>query len=155
MRRKGGWATAVPAPTPGQLVQRVDGQLVMTTPQSILVTQGVMIIAVEDEKSLAEHYDTKIEGEFLIVPVIKRRLEDRLGLGSCASGLSLLQAIERLAKISVGQVEIPFTTGQLEELAYRAEKNGRTLRQEVESVIKRLESELFHRAPTPAGPGSR
>lgn len=144
MRKKGGWATAAPVEHPGQVVSRVDQQLIMTKPGDYLVTQGSLILAVVDEKTLENEYDTKQDGEMLIAPAIKRKLEDRLGLGSCANGVALLGAVERLAKISAGEIEIQFTPGQLEELNHRASKNNRTLTQELQIVVKRIEDELFH-----------
>lgn len=146
MRKKGGWATAAPPAVLGQLVSRVDGQVIMPKAGDLVVSQGGFILDVVDEKTLEANYDIKVDGEMRIAPAVKRALEDRLGLGSCATGAALLAAVTRLAKIHVGEVEIPFTTGQLEELQHRAGKNGRTLKQEFQSVARRLESELFHGA---------
>lgn len=155
MRRKGGWATASPPAVPGQLLSRVDGQILMPKVGDLVVSQGSLVLDVVDEKTLEANYDIRVEGEMKVPPAVKRALEDRLGLGSCASGASLLAAVTRLAKISVGEIEIQFTPGQLEELGHRASKNGRAIRAELQSVVKRLESELFHNAPLPAGNGSR
>lgn len=155
MRRKGGWLTAVAPAIPGQLVSRADGQVIMPKPGDLLITSGGLVLDVVDERTLDTTYDTKIDGEMKIAPQVKRALEDRLGLGACESDAALLAAVVRLARISVGEIEIPFTPGQLEELNHRAKKNNRTITQELQSVVKRLESELFHNAPLPAGNGSR
>lgn len=146
---------ASPPAVLGQLLSRVDGQIVMPKPGDLVIAQGGLILDVVDEATLVANYDIKVEGEMRIAPATRRALEDRLGLGSCGSDQALLNAVTRLANIHVGEIEITFTTGQLEELDHRAAKNGRSLTQELQSVVKRLESELFHHAPLTAGNGSR
>jgi hypothetical protein len=72
-----------------------------------------------------------------------QRLEDRTGLGSTRSAEALIAAVERLASLSIGEVRLPFTPGQLEELVWRAQKRGRTLESEVQAVVNRIRDELF------------
>lgn len=73
------------------------------------------------------------------------RLEDTLGLGSTQSVATLVQAVERLASMKVGDIRIPFSPGQLAELQHRASKRGRTVQAEMEAVVKRIEDELFYK----------
>ena len=92
-----------------------------------------------------------VEDAALAIPgMIVRQLEDRLGPGACRTPESLLAAVRRLAQIGVGEVEIAFSPGQLEEIAHRARRNNRTVEQELQWIVRRLEDDLFH-GGTPRG----
>lgn len=72
-------------------------------------------------------------------------LEQTTGLGTTRNARDLLQAVKRLASISIGQVDIPFTPGQIEELQHRANKRGQTIAQTIKAVVDRINDELFWR----------
>jgi hypothetical protein len=81
----------------------------------------------------------------VLSPADVRQLDELLGLGATVSGERLVQAIERLASIKVGDIRIPFTPGQLAELSHRAQKRGRTVDAEMRAVVARIEDELFYK----------
>lgn len=74
-----------------------------------------------------------------------RLLDDLLGLGATLSSDQLLAAVGRLGAIRIGDIRIPFTPGQLSELAHRAQKRGRTVEAEMKAVVARIEDELFYK----------
>jgi hypothetical protein len=72
-------------------------------------------------------------------------LEQTLGLGATRTPADLVKAVERLAAIHVGTIQIDFTPGQLDEIAHRATKRGHTIQQELQAVVDRIREELFWR----------
>lgn len=86
----------------------------------------------------------KVPG-LLLSPADCGRVEDLLGIGATRSASALVAAIARLGSISVGEIRLPFTPGQLEELKYRAEKRGRSVAQEMKAVVDRINDELFYK----------
>jgi hypothetical protein len=73
------------------------------------------------------------------------RLEETLPLGCTQSPSSLVAAVERLASLRFGDIRIPFTPGQLQEIQHRAAKRGRTVEAEMQAVVDRIRDELFYR----------
>jgi hypothetical protein len=71
-------------------------------------------------------------------------IEEITGLGTTRTPAELLKAVERLASIRIGDVRLPFTPGQLEELQHRARKRGHSVEQEMRAVVGRIEDELFY-----------
>lgn len=69
-------------------------------------------------------------------------LEGLLGGGSVLNGEDLQKKVERLAGISFGHVRLPFSPGQLEEIATRAERNSLTPEQMIERTARKM-YELF------------
>jgi len=84
-------------------------------------------------------------------PADCNRLEEITGFGSTRSPEVFLAAVDRLASMRFGDIRVPFTPGQLEEIAHRASKRGRTVQAEMQAVVDRIQDELFHRAPTAPG----
>lgn len=70
-------------------------------------------------------------------------LEDILGGGSVLNGQDLLRKVQRLAGISFGHVRLSFTPGQLEDLARKAERQGKTVEQLVEQMAPRIHEQFF------------
>ncbi len=70
-------------------------------------------------------------------------LEATLGIGTTRTPAALLAAVQRLARLSIGSVDLPFTPGQLEELKTRADKRGQTLQQALQAVVDRIKDEIF------------
>lgn len=74
-----------------------------------------------------------------------RTLEDLVGIGTTRSAPDLLKAVERLGSIRIGDIRLPFTPGQLNEIQHRAQKRGRTVEAEMQAVVDRLQDELFYK----------
>ncbi len=70
-------------------------------------------------------------------------LERTTGIGTTRTPAVLLAAVQRLARLSIGSVDLPFTPGQLEELKARADKRGQTLQQALQAVVDRIKDEIF------------
>jgi len=73
------------------------------------------------------------------------QIEEVTGIGTTRSPGELIRAVARLASIQVGDIRIPFTPGQLEELRHRAHKRGRSVAEEMKAVVDRLQDELFYK----------
>ena len=71
------------------------------------------------------------------------RLEGILSGGSLLSAQDLQQKVERLAGISFLHLRLPFSPGQLEALAEKAERNGLTVEQLVERTAPRIYEQFF------------
>lgn len=125
------------------VVDLADGQKVPVAPGDWLITVGSQTLRTLSAAAFADSYEAVDEGGLRLSPVQCRALEDRLGPGSTAAAAALQSAVERLAHLSIGGVEVPFTPGQLEELRFRATKRGRTLEQELQAVVDRVKDELF------------
>lgn len=129
----------------GQIVKTVDERLVKGGEgEWVLCTPSGATLRLVSTSVLQEAYDTVEEGGLTLSGREARLLEDRLGPGVTASGEKLLAAVERLARIGVGEIELPFTPGQLEEMQHRATRRGRTMTEELKLVVSRLADELFH-----------
>lgn len=130
---------------PGQIHKSIEGRLTRGEPGDwVLCTPTGATLRLVSETVLSEGYEIVEEGGLTLSGREARRLEDRLGPGTTASGEKLLAAVERLARIGVGEIELPFTPGQLEEMKHRADRRGRTLKDEFKLIVSRLADELFH-----------
>ena len=65
-----------------------------------------------------------------------QRLEKMLGLGSLQTAEQLCERTERLAKIDIGGIEIPWSAAQLEELKNRAAKNNLTADELAKNIVR-------------------
>lgn len=70
-------------------------------------------------------------------------LEQRLGGGQIPTSADLVTRVERLARIEFGGHEIRLTPAELEELAWRARKNNKTVAQIVQQVWLSLNEQFF------------
>lgn len=145
VRRKGGYLTAVQ--TTPSVVETVDGRQIPAMLGDWLITKGDQVLDVIPETKLHDHYETVFTGGLKLSAEVCRLIEDRVGLGTTGSEDFLLAGLTRLASIKIGEVEVAFTTGQMEELAARAAKRGVTVKQTIEAVVARLRDELFWRGP--------
>ncbi len=73
----------------------------------------------------------------------REKLEQIFGGGDIKTPADLVSKVQRLAALKIEGVDIKFSTGQLEELKRRAEKNDRTLEQEVELVAGEMSWRFF------------
>lgn len=70
-------------------------------------------------------------------------LEDILGGGSVLNGKDLLAKVQRLAGISYHHIRLNFTPGQLEDLQFKAKRQGKTVEQLVEQMAPRIADQFF------------
>lgn len=71
-------------------------------------------------------------------------VDQLLGIGSTASPEALLAAIRAWAGITIGDIRLTFSPAQLEEVAYRAARQGKTPEAIVQDLVAQLQDGLFH-----------
>src|SRR5258706_7444852 len=118
---------------------------VLVYPGDWVISVGEQVIDVASAKTFETRYELVIDGLTLDRTACVR-IEETTGVGTTRSPLELEQAITRLAAISIGEVKIAFTPGQLDELQHRARKRGFTIEQELQRVIDRIKAEIFYRS---------
>lgn len=72
------------------------------------------------------------------------RLESMLPGGSIRDAADLVARVDRLAKVEVGEIRVPFTPRELEELAYRARGQGRPIRDLVADAVQSFHDHYFN-----------
>jgi hypothetical protein len=110
-----------------------------------IISRAQLIVDWSRGALLEEKYEVVHEGELRLPVEIGRRLEQTTGIGSTRDPFVLVEAVERLASISIGTVHVDFTPGQMEEIAHRAKKRGHTVEQELRTAVERVKDEIFHR----------
>jgi hypothetical protein len=108
-----------------------------------LILSGSQTIAVLADKDFPGPYEIVGEGTLTLTKQDQELLEATAGIGAAQSARSLIAAVQRLARIRIGDVTIPFTPGQLEEIAHRATKRGIPVARAVQEIIDRIKDELF------------
>jgi hypothetical protein len=114
-------------------------------PGEWVVSRQGQAIDVLAASSFDQFYEIKTGG-LTIPPLAQATLEQRLGIGAAQSVRNLLQAVDRVVDLRIGNVRIEFTPGQMEELKARADKNGWTVKEEVEKIVSHLAGEMFWNA---------
>jgi hypothetical protein len=102
-----------------------------------------LVTAVIAPKDFPGAYEVIQEGTLTLSRTDREGLEETLGIGTTRTPLDLAHAVGRLARIQIGEIVVPFTPGQLEELKHRAEKRGQTVQQAMQAVVDRLKDEIF------------
>lgn len=114
-------------------------------PGDWIISRGALIVDWARGHALDEKYEILYEGTLAVPPAVVKRIEATTGLGTGRDPYGLVEAIERLASISIGTIHVEFTPGQLAEIAHRAGKRGHTVQQELEAAVDRIKGEIFHR----------
>jgi hypothetical protein len=136
--------TAVRAPA-DQTLTLADGRIARVVAGDWLVTRDRIVLDVVGPAQLAERYQIADDATRLLSGQVCTRLEATLGIGATRTPEDLVAAVERLAKIEIGGIQIEFTPGQLEEIKHRAKKRGWTVAQSLQAVIDRIKEDLFWR----------
>lgn len=144
VRRRTPTLTAVKVVTP-QTVDLPTGEQVFVRSGDWIITAGQQIVDWSGSAALSTHYERVQTAKLEISPETAQRLERTLGLGATRDAYSLVDAVERLARISIGSVVVEFTPGQLEEIKHRASKRGHSVAEELRAVVDRVKDDIFHR----------
>lgn len=145
LRRKGATLQGVRAIT-AQVVTLPDGTPAPVRVGDWLILQGSYVLAVcPPDQFPGPTYEVVAEGTLLLTVYDRVLIETAVGVGATQTGATLISAVQRLARIRIGDVTIPFTPGQMEELKHRAEKRGQTVQQAVQAVVDRIKDEIFWR----------
>lgn len=114
-------------------------------PGDWIIQRGVDLIGVLTDKAFREEYEFVIDG--LLVPQATcQQIEAITGIGTTKTPDELYNAVDRLARVSIGHVKIDFTPGQLEEIKHRARKRGLTVEQELSRIVDRIKDEIFYKS---------
>lgn len=129
-----------------QMVVLASGEECVVAKGDWLIHQGDAIIDTATTNGLLTRYDLVQEAGLQLTQTDCALLERTTGLGSTRSVPELVQAVERLATLRIGEVRIDFTPGQLTEIHHRAQKRGITVEQEISRIVDRIKEELFYRS---------
>ena len=87
------------------------------------------------------------------VLIVDSRTRDKLEIlleGCLLDPQDLLRRVDRLASIHIGEVRVPFTISEMEELRYRASRQQRPIRDLVEEIVDAMHADYFNwPAPEP------
>jgi len=144
VRRKQPALVAIRAPQQ-QFVDLIDGRRVVALAGDWLITRGKEVLDVCPTSEFTTRYESVGEGALSVPQPIRQRIEHTTGIGTTRSAADLVEAVERLARISIGSIVIDFTPGQLEEIKHRAGKRGRTVEEELRAAVARIKDEIFWR----------
>lgn len=102
----------------------------------------------EIQNELIEHLrrfaDIKSEDRVIIVKAKERAaLENILGGGSLSSGEQIIERVESLASLRIGDHRLDFTPAQMNEIKHRAEAQGITTEEEFRRVVRKMEQDFF------------
>lgn len=125
-----------------QAVSLPDGTLAPGQAGGWVVFRGQQALQYLPDALFQKTFEPVEEG-LLLRPKTRGELEKRLGVGATQSPEALFKAIERLARIQVGEITLTFTTGQLEELAHRAAKQRLTLAEYLGRLLERFTEDLW------------
>lgn len=142
VRAKSQGLVAYQVTVPADIV-RVDGRSVHAEAGDYVITRGAHTLDVLSPQRFQQAYE-RIDSGLALTRGECTRLEQTLGVGATTAGVTLAQAVERLALLTIGEVRLDFTPGQLAELKHRATKRGQTIEQTIRHVVDRIQDELFH-----------
>jgi hypothetical protein len=144
LRRKGTTLYGIRATAPAVMLVPPDSEVPIKV-GDWQIYNGAQCVAVLHADQFPGPYEIVAEGTLTLSLQDRELLEATTGVGTTQTAVDLIKAVQRLARIGIGDVRIPFTPGQLEEIAYRAEKRGITVQRAIQDVIDRISGELFHR----------
>jgi hypothetical protein len=130
---------------------QVEQELPVTLPHGLtrIAYPGEWVVSRNDQVidlltgSAFEKYYEPIQTGLLLTQTDLAVLNEVLEVGAIKSAERLVFAITRLARLSIGKVEVKFSQSQLDELKTRADKNGHSVQAEVQRVVERLSGDLF------------
>jgi hypothetical protein len=131
------------APAKGTLPDGTD-VLIRMGDWAIYAGTGNIVVAVLAASEFPGPYEIVDAGTLTLSKADREALEAVTGIGTTRTPAGLILAVSRLARIAIGDVNIPFTPGQMEELQYRAAKRGQTIEQALKAVVDRIQGEIFH-----------
>jgi hypothetical protein len=108
-----------------------------------LIARGEEIVDVASDKRLHEVYEPAERVGLILQDQFRFRAEKALGIGSTETPEMLCAAIERLARLKVGDVEVSFTPGQWEHLAHRAGKMGISTGELVRRIAEKISQDIW------------
>ena len=119
------------------------GDEVRAWPGEWLIVRDQQTLEVFSQAAFTRAYEKADDVGIRIDGDVRSRIERTLGIGSTETPEHLATAVERSARLVIGDIRIDFTPGQWEHLAHRAGKMGLTVEALVRRVVERTTSEFF------------
>lgn len=108
-----------------------------------VIANGEHVVDVVPENLFAARFEPAASDSLVIGGEHRAKLENALGLGATNSPRDLTVAVERLARLSIGEIPVDFSAGQWDVLAHRAKKRGITTDALVRQLVDRITSEIW------------
>ena len=133
---------AVPVVRPQQ-VSLPDGTFITTQVGEWLITRNEQVVDVVSAHELKKRYEPTEKEGVLVNGECRSRIERILGVGSTETPEMLATAVERLARLKIGTLQVDFTPGQWEYLKHRADKMGLTVGDMVKRIGDRFTQDIW------------
>jgi hypothetical protein len=128
-----------------EAIELPDGRTVLGATGDWRVYRGTTTLDLVPPTRFPKDYELIPEVGLTLSPSDCTRLEQTTGLGTTQIPITFISAVEQLASLSIGDVRLEFTPGQLAELHHRASKRGRSIELEIKAVVDRIRDEIFHK----------
>lgn len=125
-----------------QEVLEVGVKSVIVAPGQWVVCDGQTVLDVLDAPVFDKAY-LRTETGLVLSTETRAQVETLLGPGSTRSSDEFLLALKRLARIHCGEIDLPFTPAQVEELKARADKQRIPLDAYVRRLLDRFTQDLW------------
>lgn len=112
-------------------------------PQDWIVASGEQPIDVVTAKQFESLYEPIEKRSLILTADDQTALAKVLGFGSTNTSRDLTLAVQRLARLKIGSIEVDPSPAQWEELTHRAQKRGLTLKVYMERVVEKLMQDLW------------
>ena len=137
-----------PAYTAYQLTERShielpSGTVLIGYPGEWVITREATVYAIVSDREFRADYAPANAPKLQISADDQTTLAKILGFGSTNSSLELTRAVEKLARLRIGDVEVNFSPGQWEEIARRAEKRGQPIATYMIGVVDKVLQDLW------------
>lgn len=108
-----------------------------------IVSDGDRVIYVCDSETFEQVFEPTGEARLEIRSEDRKSLADCLGFGSTESSQTLALSVQRLARLTIGDIPVQFTVSQWQEIARRAEKRRMTPMAYMQQLVERLTQDLW------------
>ncbi len=131
-----------------QLTERTQvrtalGRTLVGQPGEWVIAQGTFAIEVLPDADYLKKYVRADANAVTVSGGQLTQIARALGIGSVNSPEALVGAVERLARLKIGEVTIPLTPGQWETLRHRAAKRGLSVPALVQQIVDKITQDLF------------
>jgi hypothetical protein len=131
--------TATPL-TERQNVWLPGNHLAIGVPGNYLITgTGGSVVDLQPD---LKDYEVVEEGIFLSA-TFAGDLERVLGVGAARSGVELVRAVDRMARLEIGGILVDFSPGQWEELRKKAAVQGQSVEIYLQRMVKKFTQDLW------------
>lgn len=108
-----------------------------------MITRGKSVVEVVSPAQFTRTYERVDEQGLTITGGHRTAIERVLGFGSTDTPEHLVTAIQRMAGLKIGLIDVTFTPSQWEELAHRAKKRGISVESLTKQIVDKLLADLW------------